>query len=228
VSNFSRTRLLWLAAVVLAAAAGVLILSEDDEGGAPPQPAGQQGVRPPPGEPASGRPPDAGDARSSDEQDTRAAVQQAVRSSPNPRLDPDQRQVVRTVRAYVAALNARDGGRACMLFAPGALGEVEFPRDRGSCAASLSASIGFRDPRGFPVYDRSRIGRVPSVAIQGSEVTVVATTVTHFAGNREPSVEDDLIYLRNEAGRWLIVKPSATFYRAIGAGDIPPQVLAPP
>ena len=50
--------------------------------------------------------------------------------------------------------------------------------------------------------------------------------MTHFAGDREPSVEDDLIYLRNEDGRWLIVKPSATLYRAIGVGDIPPQVLA--
>jgi hypothetical protein len=228
VSNFSRARLLWLAAVVLATAAGVLIVSEGDDDSGPPQPAGQQGVRPQRGEPASRQPPEAGDAQRADEQDTRAAVQQAVRSSPDPRLDPEQRRVVRAVRAYVEALNDRDGGRACGLFVPGALAEVEFPRDRGSCAASLSASIGFRDPRGFPVYDRSRIGRVPSVAIDGSEVTVVATTVTHFAGNREPSVEDDLIYLRNEAGRWLMVKPSATFYRAIGAGDIPPQVLAPP
>lgn len=128
----------------------------------------------------------------------------------------------------MAALNDRNGGRACGQFVSGALAEVEFPRDRGSCAASLSASIGYRDPRGFPVYDRSRIGRVPSVAIDGSDARVVATTVTHFAGSREPSVEDDLIYLRNEDGRWLIAKPSATLYRAIGVGDIPPQVLAPP
>jgi hypothetical protein len=78
------------------------------------------------------------------------------------------------------------------------------------------------------VYERSRIGRIASVSIEGSEARLVATTVTHFAGDREPSVEDDLIYLRNEAGRWLIVKPSATIYRAIGVGDIPPQVLSPP
>ena len=132
------------------------------------------------------------------------------------------------VRAYTAALNARDGGRVCRLFVPGALAQVDFPRDRGSCDASLSASIGYRDPRGFPVYERSRIGRIPSVTVDGSEARVVATTVTHFAGNREPSVEDDLVYLRNEGERWLIVKPSATLYRAIGVGDIPPQVLAPP
>jgi hypothetical protein len=66
------------------------------------------------------------------------------------------------------------------------------------------------------------------VAIDGSEARVTATIVTRFADNREPSVEDDLIYLRMEGERWLIVKPTATLYRAIGVGDIPPQVLAPP
>ena len=161
-------------------------------------------------------------------EETRAAVQEAVRSSPAPRLDPAQRAVARVVRDYLAALDARDGGRACALFVSGALSAVDFPRDRGGCAASLSASIGYRDPRGFPVYERSRIGRVASVSIQGSQARVVATTVTHFEGNREPSVEDDLVYLRNEGGRWLIVKPSSMLYRAIGVGDIPPQVLAPP
>ena len=71
--------------------------------------------------------------------------------------------VARVVRAYVDALDAHDGERACGLFVPGALAQVDFPRDRGTCARSLSASIGYRDPRGFPVYDRSRIGRIPSV-----------------------------------------------------------------
>ncbi len=52
--------------------------------------------------------------------------------------------------------------------------------------------------------------------------------MTRFADNREPSVEDDLIYLRKQGDAWLIAKPSATLYRAIGVGNIPPQVLAPP
>jgi hypothetical protein len=227
----------WLVAAALATAAGVLVLSGDEEGGGPQQPAGQQGV---PTEPGAATPRrqqhDArGEPPRSRAQGTRAAVQEAVRSSPAPRLDPGQREVARAVHAYLAALNARDGGRACGLFVPGALAELDFPRDRGSCAASLSASIGYRDPRGFPVYARSRIGRIPSVTIDGlkrgnlpASARVVATTVTHFAGNREPSVEDDLIYLRHEDGRWLIVKPSASLYRAIGVGDIPPQALAPP
>jgi hypothetical protein len=226
----------WLVAAALATAAGVLVVSGDEQGGGPEQPAERQGVPTEQGVTTPRQHGSRGETSRAHAQGTRAAVQEAVRSSPAPRLDPGQREVARVVRAYVAALNARDGGRVCGLFVPGALTQVDFPRDRGSCAASLSASIGYRDPHGFPVYERSRIGRIPSVTIDGSEVgghlgasaRVVATTVTHFAGSREPSVEDDLVYLRNEDERWLIVKPSATLYRAIGEGDIPPQVLAPP
>jgi hypothetical protein len=227
----------WLAAAALATAAGVLVVSGDEEDGGPQRPAERQGVPPEPGVTTTRQEHGSrGETSRAHPQGNRAAVQEAVRSSPAPRLDPGQREVARVVRAYVAALDARDGRRVCGLFIPGALAEVDFPRDRGSCAASLSASIGYRDPRGFPVYDRSRIARIPSVTVDGSEAgnhsganaRVVATTVTHFAGNREPSVEDDLVYLRNEDERWLIVKPSATLYRAVGVGDIPPQVLAPP
>lgn len=219
---------MWLTAAALGAAAGVLVLSDDEEGGGP-QPAERQGTLAGPDRATPRQQPGArGEPRRSDREGTPADVREAVRSSPAPRLDPEQRQVTRVVSAYVAALNDRDGGGACRLFVPGAVAEVDFPRDRGTCAASLSASIGYRDPRGFPVYDRSRVGRVPSVTIDDSEARVVATTVTHFAGNREPSVEDDLIYLRSQGGRWLIAQPSATLYRAIGAGDIPPEVLAPP
>jgi hypothetical protein len=225
--RFARTRIVWLVVAALAAAAGVLVLSGDEEDDTPQQPAQRQSV---PSEPAGTTPPDEPrrEPQRSDPQETRAAVQEAVRSSPTPRLDPEQREVARVVRDYLAALNARDGERACALFVPGGLSAVDFPRDRGGCAPSLSASIGYRDPRGFPVYERSRIGRIPSVTIDGSEARLVATTVTHFAGNREPSVEDDLVYFRNEDGHWLIVKPSSTLYRAIGVGDIPPEVLAPP
>ena len=229
VRRFARTRLVWLVAAALATAAGVLVLSGGEEDDEPPQPAERQGAPAEPGGETTPRQPEARDKPPrSNREGTRADVQEAVRSSPAPRLDASQREVAQVARAYVAALNTHDGERACALFVPGALAAVDFPRDRGSCAASLSASIGYRDPRGFPAYDRSRIGRIPSVTIDGSEARLVATTVTHFAGNREPSVEDDLVYLRNEDGRWLIVKPSATLYRAIGVGDIPPQVLAPP
>jgi hypothetical protein len=216
-----------LLAAALIAGAGVLILGDEgDEGG------GRHGAEAP-GPPAPA--PGAGSTRESQTQlspgrgnSTRRQVQAAVRASPSPRLDPGQREVARVVEAYVAALNAHDGRRACGLFAPGALSGLDFPRDRGGCADSLTASIGYRDRRGFPVYERSRIARFPAVAIQGSTARVTATTVTRFADNREPSVEDDLIYLDHQAGGWRITKPSATLYRAIGVGDIPPRVLAPP
>jgi hypothetical protein len=151
-----------------------------------------------------------------------------VSESKSPSLDTAQRDVVRSVRAYVAALNDHDGRRACALFLPGALSGVDFPRDEGDCADSLSASVGYRDPRGTPVYRRSRVARIPSVEIDGSQARVTATTVTRFADNREPSVEDDVVYLVQRGGRWRIAKPSVILYRAIGVGDIPPRVLAPP
>jgi len=37
-----------------------------------------------------------------------------------------------------------------------------------------------------------------------------------------------VIYLRRAGDRWLIAAPSAILYRAVGAPDVPPQVLAPP
>lgn len=161
-------------------------------------------------------------------QSNRAAVREAVAQGRQARLDALQRQVATAVRGYVAALDSRDGARVCKAFAPGALDVVHFPRRRGSCPASVEASIGYRDPRGFPVYEHSRIARIRSVAIKGADARAVATVVTRFAGDREPSIEDDVVYLRRHGGSWLVVKPSSAVYRAIGVGDIPPSVLAPP
>jgi hypothetical protein len=215
-----------LAAAALATAAGVLLISREDGGDNHDGPAAEVPASVP-ARPQSERKPDGHRPRPHGNS-TQAQVQQAVRESTRARLDPAQRQVARVVTAYVAALNHRDGARACGLLVPGAFSNVDYPRDRGTCAASLSASIGYRDPRGFPVYERSRVARIPAVAIDGQTARVTATTVTRFADDREPSVEDDLIYLNRLGGAWRIAKPSATLYRAIGAGDIPPQVLTPP
>jgi hypothetical protein len=217
-----------LLVAALAAAAGVLLISGDDGG---------DNRQPAPGSVATPSPPTRPHAPGAEshhrrqgrhEESTQHQVHHAVEESKAPRLDPSQREVARVVHGYVAALNAGNGERACELFVPGSLSGVDFPRDRGTCARSLSASIGYRDPRGFPVYLRSRVARIPAVVIEGSSARVTATTVTRFADNREPSVEDDVIYLRDLGGTWLIAKPSATLYRAIGVGNIPPQVLAPP
>jgi len=231
VRRFTRTPLVWIVAAVAAGAGVLAITSLTDEGGKPATTPSASNRRPAPITPQASRPhqhhrhQNHGGSRP---RGTHQQVQKAVRASPAPRLAPTQRQAASVVRAYVAALNAHDGKRACALFVPGALSSVRFPRDRGSCAASLSASVGYRDPRGFPVYVRSRVARIPDVAISGTNARVTATVVTHFAEGREPSIEDDVVYLTKGGGRWLIVKPSATLYRAIGVGIIPPQALAPP
>ena len=220
----------WLALAIVAAAATagaiLLITGGDDEGtgGRTASPATRSAAP----SPAAPKPRPTPPPKSRDGNGIRAGVKAAVRESKPARLDPEQRRVAAVIRGYVRALNARDGRRACRLFVPGALSGVDFPRDRGSCAASLSASVGYRDPRGFPVYDGSRVARISDVAVKGSDARVTATVVTRFAGGREPSVEDDLIYLRRAGSNWLIVKPSATLYRAIGVGIIPPQAISPP
>jgi hypothetical protein len=215
-----------LLVAVAATAAGVLLISGDDGSDNGGQPVGESPTPPAPARPTTTK--SQKHHQRTHRPSTHREVHQAVQESNAPRLDPGQRQVARVVRAYVAALDVRDGERACALFVPDALSKVDFPRDRGTCARSLSASIGYRDPRGFPVYRHSRVARIPAVVIDGPAARVTATTVTRFADNREPSVEDDVIYLRKLNAAWLIAKPSATLYRAIGVGNIPPQVLAPP
>jgi hypothetical protein len=155
------------------------------------------------------------------------------RPEPPPQGDEDgavgtAREVTRQVRRYVGGLSDGDGALVCSLLVPGALEAIELPRPRGGCAASLAASIGYRDPRGFPVFESAAVEDAPTTVVDGSDARVTATVVTTFADRDEPSVEDDVIYVTREGGSWLIVKPSAVLYRAIGVADIPPNVLAPP
>jgi hypothetical protein len=134
-----------------------------------------------------------------------------------------------TVRRYVASINAADGAALCGLFAPAGLAEVELPVRRPSCAASLSSSIGHPGPAGSPRWLRTRLVDADSVVrIEGALGRLTGTVVHRFAGSREPSIEDDVIYLRRVSGRWRIAKPSSTFYRAIGVRDVPIEALRPP
>lgn len=146
----------------------------------------------------------------------------------DPRVTALERAAARTVRDYVAALDARDGARVCALLAPGAIEQVELPVAKGDCARSVSASIGYRDPRGLPVWDHGQVSRLRSVEISDQGARVVATVITRFADREGLSVEDDVVYLVRSADGWLVAKPSSTLYRAVGIADVPPSVLAPP
>jgi hypothetical protein len=141
----------------------------------------------------------------------------------------DERLIESAVRRYIAALNAHDGEAVCGLLAPRALDGVSLPERRGSCAASLDASIGHPSPRGAPRWVRTQLVSADSVVlVKGGDGRLTGTVVHRLAGSRQPSIEDDVVYLRKIGGRWLIVKPSATFYRAIGAKDVPLSALTPP
>lgn len=147
----------------------------------------------------------------------------------DPRATALERDAAAAVRDYVAALDAADGAAVCRLLAPRALQGLELPEARGGCAASLAASIGYRDPRGLPVFEgaEARRIRVAELGDAGRSARVVATVETSFA-DREASIEDDLVYLERPGGRWLVAKASSTLYRAVGIAEIPPSVLAPP
>ena len=107
------------------------------------------------------------------------------------------------------------GGASAQLFAPGAIQELKLPKREGSCAASMRASIGYRDPRGLPVWKHAKVTRIAS-KVRRNDARAVATVVTEFADRDQPSIEDDVIYLARSGRLWKIAKPSSTIYRAVG------------
>lgn len=131
---------------------------------------------------------------------------------------------------YVDAIDARDGAALCALLPPDALRDLKPPVERGSCAARLSASIGYRDPRGYPVWERTTLTGVERSSV-GRDLTtarLTAAIVTEFADRSEPSVEDDIAYMELAGGSWRLAKPSSAIYRAIGRPEPPPDVISPP
>jgi hypothetical protein len=140
----------------------------------------------------------------------------------------DEKAAAGAARAYVEAIDDRDGREVCNSFAPGGIKSLKLPAERGSCPASVDASLGFENKGGQPVWDRSEMTQDISAQIDGDSARVVATVFTEYADVREPTIEDDIIYLTRSGDRWLVVKPSTTLYRAVGIADIPLASLQPP
>jgi hypothetical protein len=136
------------------------------------------------------------------------------------------REAERAVRRYIEAISDHDGVLLCGTV--DGMADLNLPVRRPSCAESVSESIGYRDPRGFPVFESAVVSGAPQVEASPRDARATVTVVTEFADRDEPSVEDDVIYLVRRAGEWLIAKPSSTLYRAIGVSDVPPDVLEPP
>jgi len=140
----------------------------------------------------------------------------------------DEEVVTQTVRFYVDALDRHDARLVCELLAPGALRLSELPVRRGGCASSLAASIGHRPPGGTPAWRRTTIAEIRAVSVEGIGARVTASVVHRFADRKYTSVEDDVIYLRPAGERWLLAKPSATLYRAVGYPEPPLSAFTPP
>ena len=140
----------------------------------------------------------------------------------------DRAAVVQTVGAYIAALDAHAARQVCALFGRGALNRSILPERRASCAASLRASIGTRPRGGGPAWRRTRLASTHVERLSDDRSRVSATVVHRFSDRSYASVEDDVIYLERAGGRWLLAKPSATLYRAVGYAQPPLEAFAPP
>lgn len=138
-------------------------------------------------------------------------------------------EVQATYRDYIDAINARDGATLCDLLSPASVRQLKPPVGRGSCEATLRASIGYSDPRGLPVWKRTLLNGIDGTQVAGdlASARITAAIVTEFADRDEPSVESDIAYLERAGGRWLLAKPSGALYRAVGA-EPPPDVIVPP
>ncbi len=142
--------------------------------------------------------------------------------------DADRPAVTAAVSEYVAALDAHDAARVCALIAPGGLPLSDLPKRRGGCRSSLRASIGLRPVDGGPAWRRTAIAEMKPEALGDDRARVTTTVTHHFSDRKYVSVEDDVIYLERIGGRWLIAKPSATLYRAVGYAQPPLRAFAPP
>jgi hypothetical protein len=140
----------------------------------------------------------------------------------------DRSQVVAAVSDYIAALDRHDAARVCALLVPGSLDPGELPEPRAGCRPSLRASIGTRPRSGGPAWRRTTLAETKAEDLGDGRGRVSATVVHHFSDRKYVSVEDDVIYLEKAGGRWLIAKPSATFYRAVGYREPPLRAFAPP
>jgi hypothetical protein len=140
----------------------------------------------------------------------------------------DRTTAVAAVGAYIKALDRHHAASVCALLAPGALDLKRLPRQRGGCRSSLRASIGTRPRGGAPAWRKTTLVEAKPEDLGDSRARVSATVTHHFSDRKYVSVEDDVIYLQRESGRWLLAKPSGTLYRAVGYPEPPLDAFTPP
>jgi hypothetical protein len=140
----------------------------------------------------------------------------------------DRTTAVAAVSDYIRALDRHDAARVCALLMPGALDLGQLPKRHGGCRPSLAASIGTRPRGGGPAWRKTTLVAVNPEDLGDDRARVSATVTHHFSDRKYVSVEDDVIYLQRVGGRWLLAKPSATLYRAVGYSEPPLDAFTPP
>ena len=140
----------------------------------------------------------------------------------------DRTTAVAAVSDYIRALDRHDAARVCALLMPGALNLGQLPKRRGGCRPSLAASFGTRPRGGGPAWRKTTLVAVKPEDLGDDRARISATVTHHFSDRKYVSVEDDVIYLQRVGGRWLLAKPSATLYRAVGYESPPLGAFTPP
>jgi hypothetical protein len=140
----------------------------------------------------------------------------------------DRSAAVATVDDYIRALNRHDAAGVCSLLAPGTLQQVRLPKRRGGCVSSLRASIGTPPRGGGPAWRKTTLVETKTEDIGDGRARISATVTHHFSDRKYVSVEDDVVYLQRSGDRWLLAKPSATLYRAVGYAEPPLGAFTPP
>jgi hypothetical protein len=129
-----------------------------------------------------------------------------------------------TARAYVAAVNARDGETVCDLMVDAAAYEFRIP-GWGECPKFVSAYIGYQEDSGSPVFRGAQILDVR----EGERTGELRSLRLRIELDREGGQEilDDILWLVEEDGGWRLARPSGLLYAAFGA-NVPDDVLEAP
>jgi hypothetical protein len=183
--------------------------------------------------PTTSLPPEAVAPAETHEEDGAAAIEASPGSpasgpkSSGELPEGDRAAIASVVGAYIGALDRHDAAGVCELLEPGALTRAGLAGSR-NCTRWLAASIG-RAPRGGgPAWRRTALVETNVERLSDERARVSATVTHRFSDRKYVSVEDDVVYLQRVGGRWLLAKPSATLYRAVGYESPPLAAFRPP
>jgi hypothetical protein len=221
------------AALILLAATAVLTGcgSGGGETGTTPRMPASGATRP---SPTAALPPGAVAPAETHEEDGAAAIEASPGSpasgpSASGELPEDDRAAIAAaVAAYLGALDRRDSRGVCGLMVPEALSRGGLAGRGRECASRLAASIGKAPRSGGPAWRRTTLVETKVERLSDERARVSATVTHRFSDRKYVSVEDDVVYLERAGARWLLAKPSATLYRALGYESPPLRAFRPP